>query len=194
MRTTRFLRYGAIAMATVGLSIGMAAASSATVDHTGPDSHLHLNQKQSNKVDVKNKNHVRVNNNNDQWAQTGSAKVKDNTEGGDATSGSAANDNSADTSVSLSNSSLCDCLGNLSSDPHDASISNTGPDSKAWINQSSKNELKVSNDNKVSVNNNNTQTAKSGNAEVSHNTSGGSATSGDATNSNTASTSVDISN
>lgn len=77
---------------------------------------------------------------------------------------------------------------------HKAAIENTGPDSKNTITQDYSSVTNVTNNNDVSVVNNNTQTATSGDAEVKGNTSGGSATSGEAVNESTTSIYVDIKN
>jgi len=52
----------------------------------------------------------------------------------------------------------------------------------------------VTNNNNICVTNSNYQTATTGNADVKHNTTGGNATSGNATNNNNTSTSVSINN
>jgi hypothetical protein len=75
-----------------------------------------------------------------------------------------------------------------------ADISNTGPDSYNKIEVETSNHVDIDNHNNVTINNNNDQTAITGDAKVSGNTTGGDATSGDAINRNTTSTSVGIDN
>ena len=70
------------------------------------------------------------------------------------------------------------------------SISNTGPDSNNTCTVNGGTTCSVSNNNTINVSNNNSQTSGSGDADVTGNTTGGSATSGSA--SNTSSTSVDL--
>ena len=194
MNRRSILRYGAILLATTGLAVGVAAASS--IDTTGPNSQNKIEVTGHNTVDVSNQNHLGVNNNNDQGAWTGDAKVKDNTTGGDATSGDATNSNDVTTDVSVDNGSSCGCLTDIfgSGSDSDGSISNTGPDSDNRIEFKTDNKLEVHNDNNVTVNNNNNQHASSGDADVSHNTTGGDATTGSASNTTSSSTSVTISN
>lgn len=189
------LRFGAIAMATTALGLGVAAASTASIDNTGPDSHQSVKLTNSNTVNLRNHNHLGVNNNNDQHASSGDAKVRDNTTAGDATSGDASNSNDVSTDVTVDNASsmsLGDLFGGSGND--DASIGTTGPDSHNTIEIKNTNKLDVHNDNHVYVNNNNNQGAWTGDASVSHNTTGGDATTGSASNDNSTSTSVSISN
>lgn len=191
----QILRYSAIAMATAGLAVGVAAASS-SIDTTGPDSTNKVEVSSYNKAELKNKNNLGVNNNNDQDADTGYAKVKGNTTGGDATSGDAENSNDTSTDVSVDNGA-CGCIADFfggNGSTGGGSIENTGPKSYNKIEISSTNKLEVSNYNNVSVNNNNNQNASTGSASVYHNTTGGDATSGSASNHNSTSTSVSISN
>lgn len=73
-----------------------------------------------------------------------------------------------------------------------SSVTTEGPNSP--IDAESSNHQTWRNDNHVGVSNSNSQSAYTGDAKVRHNTTGGDATSGDASNSNSASTSVDIDN
>jgi len=75
-----------------------------------------------------------------------------------------------------------------------ADVSNTGPDSNNQEKSTVKNTLTVQNNNNLKVKNNNHQWASTGDAKVSHNTTGGDATSGDASNSNSFSASATINN
>ena len=188
------LRFGAIAMATAGLAVGVAAASSASLDSTGPQSHNSVKDTTSTNVDVHSTNNVGVNNGNSQGASTGDAKTKDNTTAGDATTGAASNSNDVSTTVDSSGSCGCTDLSGLlgggTGGNNDSTISNTGPQSHNTVDISSKTEVHLSTTNNVNVNNNNTQSASSGKAEVSDNTTGGSATSGDASNDNSTTTSL----
>lgn len=75
-----------------------------------------------------------------------------------------------------------------------SSIDNTGPDSENHINNDSTKSWEAENNNDVDVSNSNSQTAYSGDAKVKHNTTGGDATSGDATNENSFEASLSVTN
>jgi hypothetical protein len=181
-----------LSIAAAGLT-GLAGASSIT--ETGPDSWNKVKSSNEFKTEVKNKNDVRVDNDNDQNAKSGDVKVKHNTTGGDATSGAAANENgfTADLTVENGGAWGMDC-GCTSSTGGDDEITNTGPDSNNVIESKNKVTVKVTNDNKINVKNDNNQVAKSGKVEVSGNTTGGDATSGDASNTNDTHVTLSISN
>jgi hypothetical protein len=193
---TRMLRYAAISMATLGMGLGVAAAQTASIDFTGPDSRNVIDVENDLDVDVDNDNDVDVTNVVNQDATSGDALVERNTEGGDAESGDAENSSDASTDVAISNSGLCDCLLGLGGGNHDweATIDTTGPNSVNRINLSNDVDIDVDNDNDVDVTNVVDQDATSGDATVRRNTSGGSATTGSASNSSSLSTSVSISN
>ncbi len=72
-------------------------------------------------------------------------------------------------------------------------ISNTGPDSYNKVEVSTSTHVDIDNHNNVTIKNNNDQTASTGDAKVSGNTTGGDAISGDAVNSNTTKTSINVS-
>lgn len=74
------------------------------------------------------------------------------------------------------------------------SISNTGPDSNNECTVNGGTQCSVSNDNDITISNNNSQTSGSGDAGVTGNTSGGSATSGGSSNTSSTSVGVDITN
>ena len=73
-------------------------------------------------------------------------------------------------------------------------LSNTGPDSTNTIKFSNSQHTDVDNHNSLSASNDNDQNAYSGDASVKHNTTGGDATSGDATNDNSFDASVTVDN
>ena len=76
----------------------------------------------------------------------------------------------------------------------DGTISDTGPGSTNTVSNNSTSTVAESNSNNISVTNNNSQSGSSGSASVSSNTSGGSAISGDVTNSSTVTTTISIGN
>jgi hypothetical protein len=192
---SKILRYAAISLATLGVGMGVAAADSASIDTTGPHSRNNVDIDNNNQATLDNNNRLRVNNDVDQHASSGDARVSNNTNGGSAQSGDATNDNSLDTSVSVSNGNgggnWSDFFG---SGGTDASIGTTGPNSNNRIDVDNRNTLRITNTNNVNVRNDVDQRATSGDARVSNNTFGGDATSGDASNTNSTTTSVDISN
>jgi hypothetical protein len=186
----KLLRIAAASAVSVSLTTGLAAAQSGSIDTTGPNSHNTVTVKSENKFRQTNNNHVSAHVSNDQHAYSGDAKVRNNTNAGDATTGSASNDNSTSLSASVSNSTP-DIGGFMGGGGASASMSTTGPNSTNRINVSSENNVSITNNNKVYVSNTSDQHASSGDATVQNNTNGGSATTGDASNTN--STTIDLS-
>jgi len=192
----KMLRAMASVTAGLVLAAGVGVAGASTYGGGGWD---HGDKKGGGGISVENENTVTVTNDNTQNAQSGEAKVKGdkdkdkcgggrhgnnwgnwcegNGEGGvlgDATTGAASNENTTGLSVDIDNGSLCECL-ELGGDGH------------------KKGSIKIDNDNNVVITNNNTQTATSGDATVEGG-NGGSATTGDASNANTTTIGVTISN
>jgi len=179
----------ATALSIAGGGASLVGASS--ISTTGPDSTNTINQNTRQRLHVDNDNHVGVHNFNGQLAATGSAKVRDNTTGGDATSGGASNTNSTTTSLSITNTTPTLSTGGGGGSN---SIDTTGPDSSNIINNNTSVRMSVDNDNSVWVSNTNLQGSFSGDATVSHNTTSGDATSGDASNTSSTSTTITITN
>ena len=144
-------------------------------------------------LDVDNDTDVDVDNDTDQHAYTGDAVVVAADEDddchfwqfcedgddepavlGDATTGAASNTNSTNVGVTITNSGPCDCLDNLEGDFNDVSVD-------------------VDNDTDVDIDNDTDQHASSGDATVVGG-SEGSATTGDASNSNSTTITVNVSN
>lgn len=178
----------------VGLG-GFAGATSGTIGTTGPWSYNQFELDEHNNVEIDNDNDLDVTTRNDQDAKSGDADVKFNTHGGDAESGSAHNSNRTDVSGSVSNGNggfgSLDWFGNGS---HDVNIDTTGPNSRNVVDIDTRNNLEVRNNNNIDVYTNNDQYARSGDANVSFNTFGGSARTGDASNTNDTSVRLDVSN
>jgi hypothetical protein len=105
------------------------------------------------------------------------------------------NDNSTSLSASVSNSTpdLGGMMGGGASEPS-ATMSTTGPNSSNHINVTSTNTATIHNDNDVYVQSWSDQHASSGDATVANNTNGGSASTGDASNSNSTTVDLNISN
>lgn len=196
----RKLLLGAATLITsLGLTAGVAAAQTGggSISDTGPDSSATIRTKVKTRTYVKNKNDLSVSNNTSQTAWSGNALVHGNTTGGDATSGEANNSNSLSVSASVNNNTANTLEAAIPSAPGavgGGDISNTGPDSASKISTKVYTSTTAKNYNNLSVSNNTTQSAYSGDAEVSHNTTGGDATSGDANNTNSTSVSLNVTN
>lgn len=185
----------AIAVLALSLGSGVASAATGTIGTTGPDSNNEITVNNHEKREVRNHNSVRVDNDSKQYAHTGEAEVGHNTTGGDATTGDTANDNMTRANVSVSNVSASHAvLSSGGSGSDSGSINNTGPDSNNVIKFDNNNSVEVDNHNYVNVDNWSYQTATSGDAKVYGNTTGGDATSGDATNVNTSEFTIRIEN
>lgn len=189
-------RYSALAI-SVGLALGMvsvAGASSGTIGTTGPDSYNKIKQETKTKMMVVNNNHASVMNNVSQMAHSGDAEVEHNTTGGAATAGAATNTNAVTTSYMVQNCDNCGLAAVPASGSNTGTINTTGPDSYNKVEFETETLIMVKNTNDLTVNNNVEQRACSGEAEVEGNTTGGSATSGAATNTNTVTTTLNVSN
>jgi hypothetical protein len=187
------------AVFSAGLVLSLASfagATSGTIGDTGPRSNNQIRSNLSNSLQLTNNNDLSASSNNTQNAHTGSAKVGFNTSAGGAATGSAANYNAQNVSANVSNNSgLGAGFGGLvANDPGMASINLTGPQSNNQVELNSTNCVTVTNNNKVNVTSNNTQNATSGSAKVFGNTTAGSAVTGDATNSNSQTVNLSVSN
>ena len=187
------LRYAAIGMATISLA-GFPAASTVSLGTTGPDSNNEVELNNSNEETVKNRNSVGVANFSLQGATTGDVEAKQNTTVDDLESGEANNDSSADTSVAISNTGAGQGGGGVVFGDDDVNIDTTGPDSNNQVQINNSNEVKTYNTNYVEVVNLNLQYASSGDVEAKKNTTVGGLTSGAASNTSSATTSIEISN
>lgn len=190
----RLLRIIAAAILGAGLVGGVAGASSAVIDTTGPDSTNKVEFKDDVDVDIKAENKTEGSVEVDQYAGTGNAKVYRNTNAGDAETGDAENESDVEVEVVSSNTgvSAWNNWGVGGTTNHTARVENTGPDSRNEIEFDNDYDLDVRVENKTELYVNTNQKAKSGNAEVSRNTNGGGASTGNASNSST--TTVQISN
>jgi hypothetical protein len=194
----KLLRFAAIAVLGLSMTTGVVSAVdvNGSIDNSGRNAHNALSVESETDVDVDNDNDVDVKNFNLQVAASGEAEVKDNRTGGDASTGDASNDNWTATTVRIDNSGSsqaaldCACNGGSVS----GSIDNSGRNAHNALSVESKTEIDVDNDNDVDVNNVNLQFAVSGDATVKDNRTGGSATTGDASNVNTTETTVEITN
>src|SRR5690606_28615089 len=108
----RLLRSAAGVVMGLSLLTGVAAANTGSIDTTGPGSHNKVKATNTVNHRARNNNNVGIHNFNGQHANTGDAKVKWNTTGGDASTGSASNSNSFNASLSLTNTNSGSGLGN----------------------------------------------------------------------------------
>ncbi len=190
----KVVRIAALSVMALSLTGGVAAAHSGSIGTTGPDSTNKIEHKNRDTRRVQNDNNVLAVNYNPQEARTGRARVSHNTTGGDAESGDATNDSLLRARVSVNNSGSGGTSGSGGGGSNSATINNTGPDSYNKVEFDSSSYVSVRNNNNVGVLNVNEQKAKSGSARVSGNTTGGDATSGDASNISTNETTIEIRN
>ena len=166
----------------------------ASITNTGPRSHNRISsnhRRGSHKNVVKNDTDVDIDNDTHQTASTGDAKVKYNTDAGDAMTSDADNINDTEAAVAVENHNDggdCGCEGGEVS----GVIDTTGPHSTNMIKLGGhgSGHYKVDNDTDVDVYNKTRQSAHTGDAVVAYNTYGGNATSGYANNDNA--TDVDV--
>ena len=191
----QLIRAAATTVLALSLTTGFAAAATGDISNTGPRSENRVTSSVDQTTRVTNRNTVRATNQNMQHSYTGDATVRHNTTGGDATSGSAMNDNSLDAAVSIDNSSSAGMYGGGSGGGNSSgTIHTTGPDSENVIRSTVNTTTTVNNTNNLTVTNHSDQHASSGDATVSGNTTGGSATTGDASNVNSSSFDLSVSN
>ncbi len=177
-------------LAAVGLGLslttGFAAAETGSLTKTGPESVNDILFDNENDVDLNNNANVQAQVAADQDANTGEAGVKHNTKGGDAMTGDAENENEVEADVDINNKSAsklalenaCGC-----DSDNEASMEYTGPYSENYIEISNDHHVTVNNNTNVDFSSDVDQSAETGDAWVSGNTTGGSAHTGDASNS-----------
>jgi len=190
--------YRAAAATVLGLSLatgGMVAAdNNGSISKTGTDSDNTVTSTTHSTWKVDNDTDLSVHNDNDQHAYTGDAKASHNTTAGDATSGDAMNTNSLSVKATVNNAASTSGMGGSGSMDATGSIDNTGTDSTNTVTSTQTSKVTIDNDTNIRVYNDNDQRASTGDASVRDNTTGGSATSGDATNTNSSSFTFDVSN
>ncbi len=168
-----------------------------TVSITGPGSNNTSNTNTSNNTNITNTNNQGITNTVNAGANSGAANVSNNTTGGNATSGTA---NTHITAFNLTGSKVIGAnailvfvnvtgqwIGLIVNAPAGATaaelgggITSTGPNSNNTNNTDVNNDATVNNTANQQINNKITTAAKSGAANVSNNTHGGNATSGNA--------------
>jgi hypothetical protein len=185
-------------VASLGLVIGLggfAAAATGSITNTGPDSQNTVKSKTVNKARVRNNNHLNLTSTTSQSATSGDARTNHNGTGGDATTGAASNTHELTVDATIDNSATTGGLGGaVGSGDDSGTITGTGPDSTNVVKSKTINKLNVQNNNNLTITNSTSQTATSGDAHVNDNTTGGSATSGDVSNSSTTGVTIDLTN
>lgn len=193
----KLLRLMVAVFVSVGLTTGVAAAATGSLDNTGPFSDNEIVWENDTDVDIENRTDVNADIRVDQDADSGDAIVKHNTTGGDAESGEVMNESSFDAELSIDNSGssaaalACGCAGGGNDS---ASIDTTGPNSDNKIKFDNNTDVRVDNKTNVRFDLNVDQDADSGDADVWGNTTGGSATTGGASNSSSATFNLSVTN
>lgn len=188
----QLVRAAAATVLGLSLTTGFAAAD---INTTGPDSSNNTNTSLTSNMNHTNNNKLRLHNDNDQTASSGRAVASDSTNAGDAMTGDASNDTSLNVSADVSNHNGSGTMMTLTVPSNGAgNISNTGPDSSNNSNYSATSNVTVKNDTSIELVNDNYQSAHTGDATVTHNTNGGSASTGSASNSSSSSFDLSVSN
>lgn len=193
--------YRAAAASVLGLSLLTGAAAADNSGHisgpTGPNSYNKVTANTNVNRRVTNTNNVSAYNSNSQTAYSGRVEVEHNTTAGNAMSGAATNANSTNATLNVNNAPSSAAAGGIGGGSWNATgtISGpTGPDSVNVVKSNTNVNTSVSNTNNLSVTNTNYQQASSGSAEVEGNTTGGSAVSGNASNTNNSTFSFNVTN
>lgn len=190
----KLLKSSALSVAGILLSVGAvtASAQSGSIEGTGPDSDNTITHAATVITTVSNTTELDADVDIDQDADSGTAVTSTNTEAGDAASGAAENESSFMATVEVDNSGAADVvdnsMGGATAGAGESSIETTGPGSENSVTTTHTVSTTVVNDVNLDVDVDVDQDAESGDATVTNNTMGGSATSGDV--SNTSSTSL----
>lgn len=194
----KLLRGTAVTVFSLGLGAGVVSAAPGTgtiSGPTGPDSNNQVTFNTSDVRSVSNSNRVNLRNSNPQDARTGDAKASHNTTAGATRSGDAMNDSLLRVNASINNAASSAAAVQNTGGAQSGSITGaTGPDSNNQVTFNGGSTVSVSNNNDICISNNNEQSASSGRAEVSGNTTGGSATSGNASNVSTTEVTLSLTN
>lgn len=179
----------------VGLS-GFAGATAGTIGYTGPSSNNQISSYLNNNANLNNNNNLNAQNLNNQYAHSGHAGVSGNTFGGSAQTGPASNFNSSNVAANVNNAGAgyAGWFAGAAAANSVANINTTGPYSNNQVQFNTNNNLNVNNNNNFNITNTNNQSAKSGDAYVDCNTTGGSAITGAATNTNTQTVNLSVNN
>jgi len=197
----RLARATVAAVTILGLGVPGIVGASSSIVTSGPDSHTTVVTKNKNDVKVKNNNNVTLGASTSQAGSTGNVKTKKNTDAGNSASGDVKNSNALAGAVTLDNSGSsaaatdCGCAGGSgAAGAMMGDITTSGPDSKTKVETTNTNTVKVTNNNNVNVSNAVSQTGFSGNVNVEKNTAAGDAMSGSVTNTSSTTLTVSVTN
>ncbi len=186
------------AVVIAGAPLSVNAATTVNINKTGPRSVNEVliggRSRGSLRVKVRNNTNTNVVVVTDQISETGNAKVNGNTDAGSAETGAAENTNATLGDIVVTNendgSACCGQGGDVA-----VEITETGKKSKNKVKiYEGGNGVSIKNNTNLGVVNDTIQDAVSGNASVKHNTDGGDAVTGDATNANETDLVVDVLN
>jgi hypothetical protein len=188
----------AAASATLLAGLGGSALASGNLDITGPGSTNIIDLSHINRVNTNTLNSITPDNFSFQLARSGSVIINHNTKTFDGVSGSgnASNFNHEDNSTNLTSDARTELpIVFNNEDGHNALLDTTGPNSSNRIIENNSNQININTFNAVHSLNDNSQSATSGDVRISGNTiANGGSGSGEATNMNSGSNVVDITN
>lgn len=187
---------GSVASVFVVAGLSAGAVGAVPLETQGPKSPIKSWTSTYKRTSVYNDNTVKVDNDVDQDADSGRVWVKNNTRVGNATSGDAKNTNTFNANIRVDNSPSSTAALKSSGGSGSGTVSATteGPKSPVYVMQRSTEKTTVVNDNYIDVDNDVDQDARSGDVYASSNTTVGSVSSGDATNTNSSSVTIHVTN
>ncbi len=193
----KLLRLFAAVLVSMGVTGGMAAAATGSIENTGQGSDNDIVWESESEVYLDNRTDVEFDVDLDQDADSGDARMSANTTGGDAETGDATNESEIEAALTIDNSgSSSDALtcGCVNGGDHEASIDTTGQSSDNRVHFKNESSVRVDNDTDVDVDVDVDQNASSGDAKVWGNTTGGDASTGSATNTSSVVFSLSVTN
>jgi hypothetical protein len=192
----KLVRISATAASSLALVAGFSGiAGAASINDSGRGSDNTIKHIRVVKTDVDNNTNVRLSNWNHQDADSGDANVHNNDDVNNVRTGNATNHNSTNVRMNVTNTTNAPSGGGGGgSDLSNASITDSGRNSSNEIKSVNVVRTDVDNDTCVSVYNSNHQDADSGDANVRNNDDVGNVTTGDASNTNSSSFTMNVTN
>lgn len=192
----RLARATVAAVTILGLGVPGIVGASSSITTSGPGGYTSVITKNKNVVKVTNNNSLGLSASTAQYGSTGNVKTHKNTSAGDSASGDVKNSNAVAGDVTVDNSGSaaatdCGCVG--TSSPM-GNILTSGPDAVTKVETTNTNEVHLTNNNNIGVDSTVSQTGYSGNVNVSKNTTAGSAMSGSVMNTSSTVLSVSVTN
>lgn len=173
----KVLHYSAIGLATAGMGIGVAGASTLDLNTTGPDSENNIEMLLNHDVEINNQNSVEIANDVKQLAESGIGEI----------TGDASNASTLDTVIAIADS-IGEKLSNLlQSAVHEVLIADTGPDSENQVEIEESLDFDLANIHRLEVDNDTDQEAFANSGDEGEEM-------GSALNESVASTSIKLSN